>query len=358
MSKIRVARARALALGLVASVAVIEIGLRVFSLAPSSGIFTVNEAEFARVPGLFSPGQDLVDRQIPVLPYAVRIDSLGYRGTDFPRAKGTGELRVLAIGDSFTFGNFVDDDQTMVAHIERELSRHCARPVTVINAGVGGTTITTHVEMVRRAWALAPDVVLLTFSENDIDDLGTNMWESIARNRRAKSRFPLSVLYPVLRNSAIWHFALAMRGGVRARGDAAPSADSLTLDGPEVQARRAEYARLLGELADEVRSHGARLVFVSAPSHLTVSRGHREEQAQWVDGMAKALGIETVDLLAPFRSSPLGIEGLYLLPHDGHASPRGNALAGTVVAAQLVEGGACNGGQRIAGSAADAANME
>ena len=103
-----------------------------------------------------APEQSIVDRQIRALPYAVRIDSLGYRGVDFPRKKVPGELRVLAIGDSFTYGDFVDDGQTVPAVVQRQLERACGRPVTVVNAGVGGSTITTQIEMLRRAAAISP----------------------------------------------------------------------------------------------------------------------------------------------------------------------------------------------------------
>src|SRR5687768_299856 len=138
----------ALGLGFGAALILVEIVLRAFSLAPSAGISTVTESEFARVPGLFGPGQRIIDRQREPLPFAVRIDSLGYRGTHFPREKRDDELRVLGVGDSFTYGDFVDDEETLPAAVERGLARECGRPVTVINAGVGGSTISTHANMV------------------------------------------------------------------------------------------------------------------------------------------------------------------------------------------------------------------
>ena len=179
--------AAAVAAGSLAALLIAEIALRVMSLAPSAGISTVNEAEFVHVPGIFEPEQSIVDRQIRALPYAVRIDSLGYRGVDFPRKKVPGELRVLAIGDSFTYGDFVDDGQTVPAVVQRQLERACGRPVTVVNAGVGGSTITTQIEMLRRAAAISPDVVVLTFSENDVTDLRDDMWHDLAVNRSAES---------------------------------------------------------------------------------------------------------------------------------------------------------------------------
>jgi len=336
-----------LALGATAAVVAVEIGLRLFSLAPHAGIFTVNEEEFSRVPGLFAPGQQITDRRIPALPHAVRIDSFGYRGPDFPLSKKPGERRVLAVGDSFTFGDFVDDEETVPAQIEKQLSRACRQPVTVVNAGVGGTTITTHIEMLRRGWVTGPDVVVLNFTENDITDLKTDMWNQFAENRKAKSRFPLSVTYPVLRRSAIWHFALNLRGRFRAGTEPVIGVDSSGGDpGIELQALRAEYRRSFRGFVEEVRSRGRDLVLFAAPSHLTTGGMIEDAHSKWLEEIATESGVELVNLLHVFRASGLPVDSLYLLPHDGHASPRGNALAGRAVAAQLVERGFCEGAVR------------
>lgn len=333
----------AVVLGLSAALALVEIGLRVFSLAPSAGISTATEAEYQRIPGLFAPGQRIVDRQIPVLAYRVTIDSLGYRGAEFPVAKPRGALRVLSVGDSFTYGDYVDDSSTVPAVLERELAARCAQPVTVINAGVGGSTINTQLHMVERGWSMAPDVVVLTFSENDVSDLRSDTWQELADNRRAKSRFPLSVVYPVLRRMALWHFALRVRAQARIwsrEGEVVATPSTPVVDS-DVGELRARYTRLLRELVADVRAHGRGFLLVAFPSHLTVSGAKSDEQLKWLESVAAELGIPMVNLLPTLRATGLPMESLYLLPHDGHASPRGNALAGAAVAAKLADLGLC-----------------
>ncbi len=325
-------------LGVVIALMLVEVVLRVFSLAPSVGISTVTEAEFRRVPGLFGPAQHVVDRRLPALPFEVSIDSLGYRGSDFPLQKPPEELRILAVGDSYTYGDFVANGQTLPAAIERRLSSRCERPVRVINAGVGGSTISTHLPMVERGWVTSPDVVVLTFSENDVDDLRNDMWAELAAHRKAKSRFPLSVAYPILRHLALWHFALEMRSRLRvATSTLSPLAvarpDSTDAD---VTPLRARYARLLGELTEEIRSKGSRAVLLMFPSHWTVSGARSDEQLRWVRQLADEQSVPTVNILDAFRASGLPTNSLYLLPHDGHASPRGNEIAGEWVVERLV----------------------
>jgi hypothetical protein len=331
-----------LGLSLVVALAIVEVVLRVFSLAPSAGISTVTESEFRRVPGIFGPGQQIIDRQIPALPFAVRIDSLGYRGADFPRQKPAGELRIMAVGDSFTYGDYVDDDASLPAVVERQLTQACSRPVRVVNAGVGGSTITTAVHMVERGWDVSPDAVVLIFSENDIDDLRSDMWNELAVNRSAKSRFPLSVAYPVLRRLALWNFALKMRGRVRTLGFApTPTAPVASHVKSDVDSLRARYSRVLQAIQNDVRSHGRPFVLVAFPSHLTVTHTLDDEQMQWVERMATQQGVPSLSLLGPLRDTGLPTEQLYQLPYDGHASPRGNQLAGDWVAGRLAALGLC-----------------
>jgi hypothetical protein len=73
----------------------------------------------------------------------------------------------------------------------------------------------------------------------------------------------------------------------------------------------------------------------------------REEQLGWVERAASSLGVPTVDILRVFRSTNLPIDSLYLLPHDGHASPYGNRLAATAVTDRLTELGVCDGAAQM-----------
>lgn len=332
----------ATALGLLFAILIAEIALRAFSLSPSDSISTVTESEFRRVPGIFGPDQHIIDRQNAALPFAVRIDSLGYRGADFPVQKRPGELRILAIGDSFTYGDFVDNDSTFPAVLQRHLAASCGRPVTVINAGVGGSTITTAIQMLDRAWKLSPDVVLLTFVENDVDDLRNDMWAELAGNRHAKSRFPLSLVYPVLRRSALWNFSLKLRGRVRVlKSSSVGSSPSDLRQRSDVPALRAKYDGTLRTLANEVRGHRRSLILVAFPSHLTVSGLTTDEQLQWLERTGKGEGVPTFNLLEPLKASGLPTTKLYLLPYDGHPSSRGYEIAGSWLTSQLAARGTC-----------------
>lgn len=316
-----------LLVGTLLGVAAAEAALRITHLAPAKGLHTVDAAEFEAVPGLFSPGQRLVDWRNRSLPHPVTINALGYRGAEMTREKPPGELRIVVVGDSFVYGDFVDDAATLPALLEQELAGTC-RAVRVVNAGVPGTTIVTHAAMVARAGVLTPDVVLLVFYEYDVRDLLDPLWPQLEWNRERKSRFPVSVVYRTVRDMAIWNFAQRIRASLRARRIPPPPPSSP--DEP-----RDEYVRLLLALRDSLQLERVPLVVTAFPDHNTVYRDSVPERLQWFAGMLAAESIPYIDVFSAMVASGRELTDLYLMPHDGHASPEGNRLAARTIAREL-----------------------
>ncbi len=90
------------------------------------------------------------------------VDAFGLRSNG--RSISTTSRPILAVGDSFTFGDEVDDSETWAAHLEAALDTR------VLNAGVGAYGID---QAVLRAEPLLdeyrPDVVILSFISDDIN---------------------------------------------------------------------------------------------------------------------------------------------------------------------------------------------
>lgn len=324
-------RIAAISVAVVGTIAFLEAMLRIAGLASGASVATMRADEFTRLPGVFSPNQHLVDRSIAALSHTISIDSLGYRGTSFPRAKAPGEFRILFTGDSFTFGGYVDDSLTVPVLLEQALATSCPG-ARVINGGLGGSTITEQEQIVRRSLVLRPDLVLLMFYDNDVSDLtGISMWDRLAANRVAKSRFPASVVYPLVRRSAILGLIQRVRVRLRQRSfDASMSAQPMETS----EALRHQYLMHLSGLRDTLLAHSIPLVFAAMPSHLVVE-GASDEQLQWIVRSADSLGLPTTELLGPFRRDGREMTTLFLLPHDGHASPAGNRLIAGTIAGSL-----------------------
>jgi len=127
----------------------------------------------------------------PVLRYAMRpgadaevegwrfrVSNHRSRGADFPLEKPANERRLLCLGDSFAFGLWCDEDQTLVGHLTRmanEVEERAGSGVhwRGVDLGVPGY----HTEQQVRSFeqfglALDPDVVVLYFNTNDIEQEG------------------------------------------------------------------------------------------------------------------------------------------------------------------------------------------
>lgn len=86
-------------------------------------------------------------------------------------SKAEGEYRILALGDSVTFGWGVAQDQIFTFRLEQLLQGRLHRPVRVINSGVGGYNTVQEVTYFKQEGiTFQPDLVMLTYVQNDIEE--------------------------------------------------------------------------------------------------------------------------------------------------------------------------------------------
>lgn len=99
------------------------------------------------------------------------INALGLRGHEpRPEADGDAGRRVVCLGDSFTFGWGVEDDETFPVQLEALLEGESDGPVDVINCGLPGyNTYQEHQLYKKLMQPLAPDVVVIGWYLNDLD---------------------------------------------------------------------------------------------------------------------------------------------------------------------------------------------
>jgi lysophospholipase L1-like esterase len=96
----------------------------------------------------------------------IRVNSLGLRAPNVG-PKEPDEFRILAIGDSITFGDYMDESLTIPALLEKEL-KQAGKKVTVLNAGLPGATASDefyhYMELQEQ---IKPDLVLIGAYLND-----------------------------------------------------------------------------------------------------------------------------------------------------------------------------------------------
>ena len=100
----------------------------------------------------------------------VRTNSYSLRGPDPVIPKPPGVLRILMLGDSFTFGFPVRDEETFSFLVERGLKAQ-GYPVEVINGGVSGySPVLEYLSLRDQFLRFDPDLVVLWYDRADLQD--------------------------------------------------------------------------------------------------------------------------------------------------------------------------------------------
>lgn len=117
--------------------------------------------------GYDRPRWDYFDAQGCIL---IEHNSLGFRDEEFPIQKPPGEFRVLALGDSFTWGSGVRAEDAWPQVLERGLAA-AGRKAQVINCGFAAGSYSPagyDTWMVSDGLLLQPDLVVVGFCLNDM----------------------------------------------------------------------------------------------------------------------------------------------------------------------------------------------
>lgn len=98
---------------------------------------------------------------------AIHINAAGFRGPAFSDAKAPGTYRIAVVGDSFTYGNGVRQQDRYSELLQAELPPH----VEVLNFGQPGANTPEHLKLVQELLPrVHPDFVLLQWYVNDVED--------------------------------------------------------------------------------------------------------------------------------------------------------------------------------------------
>lgn len=131
--------------------------------------------------GDLSPNDNSIWQYNPNMPYRVIVNKQGLRmdyDLNFPKEK----QRVLVLGDSYTFGPYLDNHDTYPALLDEKYPDK-----EIINAGISGYTITDEVSLfLERAKYTEPDIIILQVFDNDIPGLFYFKKNEFDRKKQAK----------------------------------------------------------------------------------------------------------------------------------------------------------------------------
>jgi lysophospholipase L1-like esterase len=286
----------------------------------------------------------------------IQINSRGLRGSEIAYEKPAGELRVLVLGDSFTFAEQVNQHETFSSLLEQRLNAD-GRPgtVRVLNAGSNGwATANELVFLAEEGVKYQPDLVVLAlYLDNDVPD----NYRRVAEVRDAE-RADLALRGAdafdgprrILRRSMLY---TVLETGVFAKlpwGAADASSDAALRPGPRTAAEAAEAweitARLLRRMRDITEDQGAEFVVMVVPSLSEVAAGPRvrepgadpgddevddepgfEDRHASLAEIADRLGLRRLDLLSAFLDRTARSEERLYYRANAHWTAAGHALA-------------------------------
>ena len=97
---------------------------------------------------------------------AVQTNGAGFRERSFSDVKAPGTYRVVAVGDSFTYGNGIRNDERYTEILQKGLPNN----VEVLNFGTAGANTPQHLHTVANVvLPLKPDFVILQWYVNDVE---------------------------------------------------------------------------------------------------------------------------------------------------------------------------------------------
>ena len=255
---------------------------------------------------------------------SVRINSRGMRGPE-PRQLLAGEsTRVLALGDSFTFGLRVEEESIWPRRLEGMLAERGlagAGPVEVLNLGVSGySTLDEAARLEHEGLAWEPDLVILAYYLNDPED---------------EPLQPLHAHYDEVRWWQHSQLLCLLKKRQRER-------EIRELGGGDyyqyLHADEHKWARVVSafeRMHRVTQQAGCELllvIFPLAPEERWNEYPYLNLHRQVAEAGERA-GMHVIDLLLPFSTQRP--QKLRVSEHDGHPSVQGHELAARTIASYL-----------------------
>jgi lysophospholipase L1-like esterase len=258
-------RVALLLLGPLVFFSLLEAGLRIggFEYDPGKTVEGETHGELER-PALYVADPELiwtlkpstVLHQPPAF-QQVRTNSRGLRGTELPGPRLPGEVRVLCLGDSVSFGLGLPDGKTWPEWMAKRLQSApelAGRTVRVLNGAVPGYSSVQGLRILDELSDFEPDVVIFWFGINDAKPMRT-----LPDTQTRVATEGLSGRLAVLWN--LRSFQLVQRLVTCAKVAGA--------EGTRVS--RAEFRRNVERMQDLERGGGPQVIFVREPECIDVT---------------------------------------------------------------------------------------
>jgi len=261
----------------------------------------------------------------------VHINALGTRGSDFTLLKSTNTYRILALGDSRTFGWGLAEPETYCCGLQTLLRQKSGdRPVEVINAGVNAWSF-QQMSVYLRDYGLrySPDAVVLGEA---------NLWTQFSEKNSPEfvRKFMQRVrLKNLLRHSALYHYLVEIKLQDFYQRHRAkfipvdPKADPLFKE-QQQKDPEAEFRLAIETICTNALAHQVTPVLLYLPTLADLAGTNESPTLRIKRELSVKLGIPFVDVTTNVQPKA---KGLYLDADPVHFNSEGNEI----IARQLAE---------------------
>jgi len=323
---------------------------------------------FIRVwdPPIAKPGMYQIHRPSPVfgwelLPGAsgfgpagtyIHINGDGFRDNDYSLEKKVGVLRIMVVGDSFTFGMGVNLEDTYSKQLERLLN-DTTTTSEVINGGVIGYGLWQYLETLKRKIIpYKPDLVILGLFTNDMltsfspykhleNWPGTNPFAKNASSVMGRSylwNFFMNwneIFETKYRYHRGYRYLIGIEERKEETGPAHPETDCYKIMyGKLPKQVYHDFADTLHEFVRACEAADIRVLIAMIPDAAQLHDPERQEVNRFVEVTCSELDVPFVDVIKRFEQEK-DPKTLYLFPLDAHTSPIGHRLIAESIAEEI-----------------------
>ncbi len=298
-----------------------------------------------------TPNQRFVDTNVPSRKYHVSINGFGFRGAEIEKKKRPGTVRIMILGDSFAYGDGVDDRHTLSRQLQDVLNKGMKDgKYEVINAGRMGSYLTNEIELYEKyGWIFKPDILILAYCYNDLSELiYTDLYKRNVynapfsgeeRGRLAESvsrEAKKSVVYKLAgkRRAEMvanreFKFVRDKKGRIIIGIPVEPFKKGVNKD---IERALSVYERRLLEFRDELEADGVRLMFIIYPTPIKDEEIKRPVNMELFE-FAEKNGIPAIDLRAPWLAVDRDIMSFFDV--DTHPTARAHSITASEIEKKL-----------------------
>jgi len=257
-----------------------------------------------------------------------RTNAQGFRSRELSKSKPEKTKRILALGDSFTWGDGINTDELITHHIEVMLGGY-EQGIEVINTGKPGINTTEEYARLKKYTPLVqPDMVIVFFFTNDILQIEPKQTENAGKSSSWRQRLKETLR----RNSKFMAFLYYQYKSVYAAKFGVPKSllpqDYFNLD--DSKPGWVAFKQAVQDIQKYCDARDIKLLFVTIPTLTSLNENYPyAELRSKVTGYIDERDIPQVDLfnvLAPYE-----VVDLWVNPENTHWNNKATSVSADAI---------------------------